>query len=260
MTFWCIQDNECLACVGGCVGYEWKREAMRERRADFWRRISELEAKETKTMGYSDTQAKQAMNTDKLLHREPCVDAGPAYSLDSGYDYKLSLTRWGGISIDIAGYVITKTLKQWHTLAADDFKRQEEMSAQIQAAKPDWPDKWVAMDFGKIEERVIGSLAPDKPVKAPTFAQKLASLLNEASKERGSNTPDFVLAEYLTNCLGNFEAATKARETWYGVKVRPGDPLFENCETMVEPSEKRSVGINLSAGQLQRATVGLAPR
>lgn len=50
----------------------------------------------------------------------------------------------------------------------------------------------------------------------------LASLLNRACAENGSNTPDFVLAEYLTSCLAAFDAAAKARDQWYGVKLAPG--------------------------------------
>ena len=42
MPMWCLQSNECIACTGGCVGYESEREAMREARADFWRRVCEL--------------------------------------------------------------------------------------------------------------------------------------------------------------------------------------------------------------------------
>jgi hypothetical protein len=46
--------------------------------------------------------------------------------------------------------------------------------------------------------------------------------LNRASAENGSNTPDFVLAEYLTDCLAAFDKATKARDAWYGMAPRPG--------------------------------------
>jgi len=34
--------------------------------------------------------------------------------------------------------------------------------------------------------------------------------------ENGSDTPDFILAEYLINCLANFDNAVKARSKWYG--------------------------------------------
>lgn len=48
------------------------------------------------------------------------------------------------------------------------------------------------------------------------FVSELTSLLNRHSKENGSGTPDFILAEYLFGCLAYFNAAVNQREAWYG--------------------------------------------
>jgi len=48
------------------------------------------------------------------------------------------------------------------------------------------------------------------------FRRKLQNLINSESKENGSNTPDFMLAQYLVDCLNAFDAAVAAREKWYG--------------------------------------------
>ena len=48
------------------------------------------------------------------------------------------------------------------------------------------------------------------------FVSELQSLLNRHSKENGSGTPDFILAEYLWGCLLHFNAAVNRREAWYG--------------------------------------------
>lgn len=48
------------------------------------------------------------------------------------------------------------------------------------------------------------------------FEKELENLINRYSKENGSNTPDFILAEYLTNCLKAFDIAVKHRSVWYG--------------------------------------------
>lgn len=48
------------------------------------------------------------------------------------------------------------------------------------------------------------------------FRIKLEQLLNQWSKENESNTPDFVLANYLINCLAAFDSAVREREIWYG--------------------------------------------
>jgi len=47
------------------------------------------------------------------------------------------------------------------------------------------------------------------------FREELASLINRHSAENGSDTPDFILAEYLSNCLDNFDHALQARIRWY---------------------------------------------
>ena len=47
------------------------------------------------------------------------------------------------------------------------------------------------------------------------FRKDLESLLNRYSMENGSNTPDFVLAQYLQGCLMNFDRTITAREKWY---------------------------------------------
>lgn len=47
------------------------------------------------------------------------------------------------------------------------------------------------------------------------FEKELIELINKHSRENKSNTPDFILAQYLTNCLKAFEWASIDREKWY---------------------------------------------
>lgn len=49
-----------------------------------------------------------------------------------------------------------------------------------------------------------------------SFRHELQRLINSVSMENGSNTPDWVLADYLYKCLQNFDLAVNAREKWYG--------------------------------------------
>ena len=49
-----------------------------------------------------------------------------------------------------------------------------------------------------------------------TFERELQNLINRHSAENGSDTPDFILAEYLVGCLTNFNRTVKQREKWYG--------------------------------------------
>lgn len=46
--------------------------------------------------------------------------------------------------------------------------------------------------------------------------RELSAALNRVSAENGSDTPDFVLAQYLIGCLAAFDHAVRARERWHG--------------------------------------------
>jgi hypothetical protein len=54
-----------------------------------------------------------------------------------------------------------------------------------------------------------------------SFEKALENLINRFSEENGSNTPDFILAQYLNTCLGAFNIATRQREKWYGREPVP---------------------------------------
>jgi hypothetical protein len=60
-----------------------------------------------------------------------------------------------------------------------------------------------------------------------TLRVSITQALNSASAENGSNTPDFILAEYLTACLAAFDAGVIAREKFYGYAMHPamGDSI-----------------------------------
>ena len=53
----------------------------------------------------------------------------------------------------------------------------------------------------------------------PTFEQELRHLINCHSVENESNTPDFVLADYIRDCLNAFTKATAGRDSYYGMRA-----------------------------------------
>lgn len=59
---------------------------------------------------------------------------------------------------------------------------------------------------------------PNSDSDQPTFEKALERLINCYSLESGSNTPDFILVEYLKSSLVNFHQATRMRDNWYGGK------------------------------------------
>lgn len=62
------------------------------------------------------------------------------------------------------------------------------------------------------------------------FRKELEHLINRNSMENASNTPDFILAEYLTGCLSVFDTAIQQRETWYGRDARSSSSTHINKE------------------------------
>lgn len=51
---------------------------------------------------------------------------------------------------------------------------------------------------------------------AQSFQDALQTLINQHSMENGSDTPDWMLAEYLCDCLATYEVIIQKRERWYG--------------------------------------------
>ena len=47
------------------------------------------------------------------------------------------------------------------------------------------------------------------------FEKELKELINRHSMENDSNTPDWILAQYLSSCLSSFAEIIRKRENWY---------------------------------------------
>ena len=76
---------------------------------------------------------------------------------------------------------------------------------------------------GMIEERTP---TPEEEAREmrESFPKELEALINRHCMENQSNTPDFILAQYLKACLDAFDQATQQRETWHGRGGRPLEP------------------------------------
>lgn len=60
---------------------------------------------------------------------------------------------------------------------------------------------------------------PEADSKDPDFRMELERVINSFSRENGSDTPDFILAEYLIGCLDAYDKALQKRQAWYGLKI-----------------------------------------
>lgn len=65
--------------------------------------------------------------------------------------------------------------------------------------------------------------------------KRLQGLLNKECAENGSDTPDFILAQYLIASLKAFDWATAARDKWYSVCLEPAHAHFEPGHYSAEP-------------------------
>jgi hypothetical protein len=62
--------------------------------------------------------------------------------------------------------------------------------------------------------------------KQKSFVDAVRSLINKQSREGNSNTPDYILAQYIDGCLLAFEMAVQQRETWHGRDPRPSHTIY----------------------------------
>lgn len=58
-----------------------------------------------------------------------------------------------------------------------------------------------------------------------SLLEEIEELINTHSRDQVSNTPDFILAEYLMECLKTFEMITQKRERWFGLHLAIGGPV-----------------------------------
>lgn len=63
------------------------------------------------------------------------------------------------------------------------------------------------------------------------FTEELQVLLNKNGIDTICNTPDYILAEYLTSCLETYANTVQSRDTWFGFKP------FSRCRVEPQKSE-----------------------
>jgi hypothetical protein len=68
--------------------------------------------------------------------------------------------------------------------------------------------------------------------KTTKLAKELEDIVNRYSEENRSDTPDWILANYIIACLDAFNGAIFSREIWYGRKTA------EESITKLNPREE----------------------
>ena len=70
------------------------------------------------------------------------------------------------------------------------------------------------------------------------FRDDLAAAINRHSRENPSNTPDFIMAEFLLAVTDAWDRAVQQRETWYGRDARPATPTTKPADGMLIHCQK----------------------
>lgn len=74
----------------------------------------------------------------------------------------------------------------------------------------------------KIQEQALNLLdrtsrkGPENAQALTEFLHDLTNIINRYNQESHSNTPDHLLADYLIECLLNFEKIVNKRDIWWG--------------------------------------------
>jgi len=63
------------------------------------------------------------------------------------------------------------------------------------------------------------------------FEKELEQLINRYSKENESNTPDWLLAEYIRGCLSVYSTVVLKRDKYYG---RGKNCISDNLNILIE--------------------------
>lgn len=50
-----------------------------------------------------------------------------------------------------------------------------------------------------------------------SFRDELTFLINKHSMENASDTPDFILANYISSCLDLYASTVRSRDKWFGI-------------------------------------------
>lgn len=60
---------------------------------------------------------------------------------------------------------------------------------------------------------------PNTSITLSEFEKELQHVINKYSRENMSDTPDFILAQYLDGCLTAYSIAVSRRDQWYGTDM-----------------------------------------
>ena len=73
-----------------------------------------------------------------------------------------------------------------------------------------------------------------KEIDMNNFEAELTALINKYSLENGSDTPDFILADFLIGCLESWNNNVSERSAWYGNKTKVPESVVKGIKKEVK--------------------------
>lgn len=58
----------------------------------------------------------------------------------------------------------------------------------------------------------------EEDIKYEAFVKELSEVINRHSRENLSDTPDFILADFIAGCLNVYENTVKAKKEWLALQ------------------------------------------
>lgn len=128
------------------------------------------------------------------------------------------------------------------TKAINDFMASMEVGEDgfFQQGSPDDPET-----VTHTEKRICKSCYPTDPAHGPytfvpekgSFQHELAALINAHSMENGSNTPDFILADFMRRVLDSFNVAVRSRDMWGSVESDYNKSVIDEIKKQLDGLE-----------------------
>jgi len=112
---------------------------------------------------------------------------------------------------DKEAYLLNETLKRIFDLADTDVSPLDE-EAELKLREL-LADIWVLSDDAL---KAQGEDQDDIEGVEIALRKDIETAINRNNAEHASNTPDFILAEYITDCLAAYDKSIAAREAYYG--------------------------------------------
>jgi len=94
--------------------------------------------------------------------------------------------------------------------------------SQEKRVPKEYLDKFLEEHGFPAPEDEVREQQPVMAVDSSDLRSDLTTLLNKYNREDVSNTPDYILRDFLWDCLKAFEAGVHNRDQWHGVTPRPG--------------------------------------